>query len=273
MAFFYIYLDESGKLSGNSDYTSLCGYVSSAQEWQRFGLEWNACRLKWGVPAIHMAQIMSPNPRGVGWNRKQDEWGSQWQAKRDTMLAEFGHTIRVSSLVCIGSVVDANAFREILKDPTCVMPHGDSNVFAFQHAITKALKKIEVVDECNPVSIVLDDDRNTAQAYYSVLDSLRNDPSKRFEKIRERIHGICFGNDISYPGLQAADMLAYVSRDLMRLRKADPTVESPELFVRLTNFGTHQPQFYTSELLYKIARETAEKSNRTNDENIGGPGV
>jgi hypothetical protein len=35
-------------------------------------------------------------------------------------------------------------------------------------------------------------------------------------KVRERVAGICFVDDKFYPAVQAADMVAYESRDLIR---------------------------------------------------------
>ena len=85
MANFHIYADESGKLSGKSDNTCLCGYVSYAQEWDRVSLEWNACRFRWQVPPIHMSRIMSPGNKDDDWKKKKEEWGGTLgeQARQD----------------------------------------------------------------------------------------------------------------------------------------------------------------------------------------------
>ncbi len=165
MAAFYIYVDESGKLSGKSDYTSLCGYLAHAQEWQRFAVEWNACRLRWQVPAIHMTRIMSPDLREDDWKVKKEVWGELWESKRDQMLEEFAWIIHRSSLVCVGTVLDASSYRRIQKEEDCLLYWSDSNVFAFHYIIMTGLEKIETVDKCSPVSIVVDDDPDNAFGY------------------------------------------------------------------------------------------------------------
>lgn len=274
MAFFYVYVDESGKLSANSDYTSLCGYVGHAQEWQRLSMEWNACRFKWQVPPIHMGQIMSPNPKD-DWKKTRDQWGQDWEVKRDAMLAEFGHTIRVSSVVCVGAVVDANAYRKIQKDPTCILNDKDSNVFAFQSLLTTAIEKVETVDRQNAISVVVDDDPEHAMDYYRILETLRTNPlaPDKFAKFRKRIHGISFSKDESYPGLQAADMIAFESRNFMRNRMADPASTPTDLFLRLTHAGMHRPYIYTEATLYTIGRNTFQGVSADNHENKDGLGI
>lgn len=270
VAFFYIYVDESGKLSGKSDYTSLCGFVGHSQEWHRFAMEWNSTRFKWQVPPLHMGQIMSPSPRDAKWKAKREEWGDLWENKRDAMLSEFGQIIRTAGIICVGSVVDANAYREIRQkiaggDADLILHFDDSNVFGFHNIIMRSLEKIEVVDKHNPVGIIVDDDAQTVKGYYDLLENLRTHTQEGFAKVRERVHGISFCKDESYPGLQAADMMAFEARKFMVSKMSDESAEPSELYLAITHFGMNQPQLYTSAMLYKIASGTAAAMKAAND--------
>ena len=267
MGFFYIYADESGKLSGKSDYTSLCGFIGAALEVQRASYEWHLCQIKWGVPPIHMSQILAENPKDKEWIDKRAEWGPRWEELRDTMLDEFAFVIQQSKLIAVGTVIDASMYRKVQEDPSLKLPVKDSNVYLFQELIMNALARIEVIDDCSPVSVVVDDDQDTAFDYYTMLKSLKSNESPAFDKIRKRVHGLCFSNDRSFPILQAADMIAYETRSLMVKRISDPATPPSQRYQRLTQGGINQTKLCTGETLLKVATETARRlKEQQNDE-------
>jgi hypothetical protein len=258
MAFFHLYVDESGKLAGKSDYTSLCGYVGYMTEWIRFSTEWDHCRLKWQVPPIHMGQIFALNPKHEGWRNKRVEWGTQWEDRRDAMLGEFAHLVRLSHLVCVGMVVDANACRDIRDNHPYDLYHKDSNVLVFSDVILQALRKVETVDKDASLTISVDDDEEHAFNYYDSLRIIKNLLQPAFQKVRNRVHALAFSKDDHYPGLQIADMIAYEARSLMVKRLTDKDVPSSSLYTTLTHGGMHQPKLLTSEILHKVAKGAAD---------------
>jgi hypothetical protein len=260
MGVFNVYVDESGKLSGKSEYTSLCGYVAYAQEWNRVALEWNACRMRWGVPPIHMVRIMSPDLRDDEWKAKKQAWGELWESRRDQLIEELSMIIHRAQLACVGAVVDANAYRRIMAEDKCTLHYKDSNVFAFHHVIMSSLEKIENVDRFSPISIIIDDDQENAFGYYQMLSTLRTHESDQFQKVRDRVHGISFCNDVSYPGIQMADMVAYIAR---RYKVGEASGDEPSLdsipfslYPHITTGGLHQPKVYTEEIIRKVAQGT-----------------
>jgi Protein of unknown function (DUF3800) len=260
MAFFNMYVDESGKLSNKTnEFTCLCGYVAAAEEWHRIALEWNSLRFRWKIPPIHMSQIFSPSPRDVKWKGKREEWGKHWELKRDLMLAEFAVIIRSASAVCVGSVVDASAYREVAIKPDHRLPNTDSNVFAFHNTIMRALDRIEVVDKWGQLGIVVDDDPEHATQYYDLLQTLKQTAYEGFQKVRDRVTSISFSENPEFPGLQAADMIAWESRNFARSLKENPDAEPSDFFANLTHLGTNQPQFYSSKWIHKIAAGTASR--------------
>jgi hypothetical protein len=256
VAFFHVFADESGKLSGKTDYTALCGFVGHSLEWQRVSFEWDKSRLRLGVPPIHMAQIMSQNPKPE-WAKMQAEWGTRWTTLRDAMLQEFASIIASSGVVAVGTVVDANAYRNIQSDAAVRLPVDDSNVFVFQELIMGAIERIESIDQNSLLSLIVDDDQESAWSYYQMLSLLKVNPNPMFDKVRRRVHGICFGNDSSYPGLQAADMIAYESRRLMVDRIKTPNIPPSQLYRLLTHNGINQTKLYDGDQLRKVATESA----------------
>jgi Protein of unknown function (DUF3800) len=263
-----VYLDESGKLSGKSNFTCLAGYVGHATEWERFGIEWTNLRFKWQVPPIHMARIMSPDSKQDEWAKKKQECGALWEEKRDVMISEFATAILNANLIAVGVGVYADVYREVRADPECRLIGDDTNVFSFHETLLRAISRVETVDKHSPISIVLDNDPDTAMNYYDYYQMLKNHPDQGMQGVRDsvrhRVRGICFCDDESYPGLQAADMIAYVSRRELIERDRDSSREGSTLFAQLTHGGMYQPKIYTPEILRKMGRNIAVRLRENN---------
>jgi hypothetical protein len=181
--------------------------------------------------------------RDPAWQKVRDNWGPTWEGKRDKMLEEFSSIVLGYHIVCVGAVVDAEHYRSMPKDKF-TSSHTPVS-FAFQHAVIRAIERIEVTDKHSPISIVIDDDREDSMRCYELLGTLKN----LVPKIKDRIDGICFVNDRSYPPVQAADMIAYESRQTMEARAKNGDSPASDLYQRLTRWGMHQPSLYTPELL------------------------
>ncbi|MGD0798227.1 MAG: DUF3800 domain-containing protein [Acidobacteriaceae bacterium] len=278
--YFALYLDESGK-THKGDFTSLCGYVATMDEWARFSLDWDNLRFKWQVPPIHMARIMYPDKKDDLWKRKYESTPrDMWDSWRDTMLGEFGQLVLNANSVCVGSVVDAEAYRRIRETPNMRLVNEDSNVYTLQNAIMNALDKIETVDRNPSVSIIIDDDHETAKNYYDSLLNLRTmidnpllplEQRPRFERIKRCVHSLAFCNDAFFPPLQAADMISYEARRFKVEQKIGVDVEPSDRYALLTRGGLAQPQFYTEAVLEKIARDVALKAKEAESPDDGTP--
>lgn len=250
MAFFMIYGDEAGKLE-KSDYTSYCGYVGHVAEWERVSMEWNSMRLTWGIPPLHMRCLYAPERSGCKeWQEVQKQWGADWESKRDYMLLEFGQIIRNSSLACVGSVVDAKYFRS-MPDSEFKRRHKESPFFMGLHTLVmEALDKIDRVDKCQSVSLIIDEDYEYGKQIYDMLSAMKI----AFERVKQRISAITFGRDNDYPGLQMADMVAYEARTWMVKRIQNSNEPPSDLFGLLTKMGVHPPKAWTAEFLDKAAQ-------------------
>jgi hypothetical protein len=95
----------------------------------------------------------------------------------------------------------------------------------------------------------------------------RNFGNPGLAKVRERIVGISFGNDRAYPGLQAADMIAYESRKTMVSRLAAPDERPSNLYHWLSHGGVNQTKLLDAELLRKMAEECSRRMDALNAKN------
>jgi hypothetical protein len=248
-AAFVICGDESGKLGKNTDFTSFCGYIAHISEWQRLDLEWNNARLRFQCPPIHMSRIMAPDQKDDEWKATKNKWGMDWEARRDLMLQDFAKTVLAAQVICIGAVVDAAHFRHLCDiDPKFKARFKDPIYMAFHTFVMRGIEKTEIIDKCSPITLFLDDDKQFAMGCYDYIWQLKSD----FPKARERVHGVAFVNDASYPGVQAADMIAYESRRLMVERKAKPDTPMSDRYMDLTLYAIHQPHYYNAAVLDEL---------------------
>jgi Protein of unknown function (DUF3800) len=252
VANFYLYADESGKFNRKSEYTSFCGFIAPDLEWWRFGQDWDHCRFSWGVPAVHMAEISDPDRKPDSeWAKVKKAWGITWEDRKRDMLMEFAKVIRMANLVCVGCTVDAE-YYEKMPETDYKRGMGDPLYLAFYNLVRNAIDKLDWLHDKNTLSVVIDDDQQSSENYYNLLGQMR----KRFSReINERISGLAFGNDVAFPGLQAADMIAYESRNLIRARKADKTTPPSQIYALMTKNGLHQPTLYTPEFLDLINKD------------------
>ena len=258
LATFHIYGDESGKLKSKADFTSFCGYVAHVSEWERFGMEWNNCRFRWQVPPVHMARIMFPDVKNDEWQATKKKWGKLWEKKRDMMLSDFAATIRSAQIACVGAVVDANHFRKLADlDPKFKEAHRDPIHMAFHTFVMRGIEKTEIIDKHSAIGVVVDEDREFSMKVYEQLNSLKD----TFAKVRERVHAVSFVNDANYPGVQAADMIAYEARRLMVEKIKQPDIQPSELYLALTLYGVHAPKYYNAQILDKLCASNPLKDN------------
>lgn len=232
-----------------------------------FAEVWNNCRFKWQVPPIHMSRIMFPDSKEDSWKKVKQEWGTSWEKKRDFMLRELSDIVRDSAIVCVGAVVDAKHFRPLAdRNPLFKKAHRDPIHMAFHTFVMRGIDRTEAIDTRSTIGFVVDNDKEFAMQCYEQLENMKelavHDPN--FARIKERVHAISFVDDSSYPGVQAADMIAYEARRTMVERISNPDYTS-ELYDNLTFLRTHQPHYYTPEVLHELAATNPLKEENTDE--------
>ena len=244
----YLYADESGKAhQPNVEHVAFCGYVGHQTEWFRFQREWQNALIRWDVPSIHVSQIMSPTPKKE-WEVIRAHWGSLWETKREEMLDEFAGIVRRASLAATGCLVDCVHFRN-LPESEFKTAAKDPHYLAFQYVALEAIRITERVDDCSPIGIVVDGDNETSAECFARLIALKD----QSPKAKKRIHMLGFANDSSFPGIQAADMLAYESRRLMAERSINKYAIPSKRLILLTLDFVHQPHLMTAQKLDELS--------------------
>jgi hypothetical protein len=136
-----------------------------------------------------------------------------------------------------------------------------------------ALDIVERVDKTGMLTVCIDDDQEQAFNYYKSywnLQTMINAPNipdelkSRFERIPRRVDQVAFCKDTFHPALQAADILAYVSRRFKTEQMGGEEARFSDLYARLTRGGTHLIQDYRNKLIQRVAGNTARTMREAN---------
>jgi hypothetical protein len=190
-----------------------------------------------------MGKIMHPDG-SKRWQMVKDSWGAEWKSRRDEMLEDFSVLINQSRLMAVGAVLDADHFRS-MPDSEFKRGVSDPVVLTFQTMIMEAIDKTRVVSIEYPVYVMVDDEEKFAIRCHEWLNEFKavNDIARR------RVRALAFMDDELFPGIQAADMIAYEARALMVKRKATPDCLPTARYAQLTSNGLHQPKFMNAAFL------------------------
>jgi hypothetical protein len=245
MAILHTCLDESGKFR-DSQYVSFCGYISYAHDWEEFSRDWQSALLNENLSVLHAKDAYHFN--GEEWKAKKARWGDEAESKRDALLLRFARIINEHAGPCTGAAVDCayyrsmpSEFRQRLTDP---------HYLAFEHAVREAVGWSNVANKRHTVGIIVDDDQEYSVECYGLLTKLK----LRAPDIKQRVVSICFATDDGYPPLQAADLLAYVTRQELIGISQRPERKPSELYAALTiNHRQTQPVLFGAQALDEIA--------------------
>jgi hypothetical protein len=240
MAQVQFHCDESGKFQ-NSDFVSFCGFLGGPNHWKELRDDLFALRLSLQVPPIHVSAILHPTEKN-GWLDVKNKWGAEWDEKKEKMLDDFAAIIEKTKIVCVGAVVDSGAYKSLNIPKVKENWSNDPHYLAFSYTVIGTLGKVDWAgDPRATLGLIVDDDEEKAIPCYYLLKRLK----EVHPQAKQRISGICFGDDSLYPGIQAADFIAHEARRLLINKQAAPS----ERFLRLTLRGQHQPWLFDAEAL------------------------
>jgi hypothetical protein len=248
MAAVQFHCDESGK-HHSSPYVSFCGFLGNGEQWAKLLPAWRAARIFHHTPPIHVSAMLHPSDKN-GWLPLSQKYGSAWPAKCQELLDEFSLIIKGQKLLCVGAVIDVNAFKSLSLPILQARTTGDPHYLAFESAIVLAISNVLWGDSNATMGLIMDDDEEKAHHCYELYRMLRG----HVAKAKERLSGICFANDDLYPGIQAADILAHESRRLM-VDGASPS----QRFRNLTHDLNQQPILLDAKRLQEWEAELQEE--------------
>lgn len=213
-----ICLDESGK--PNTPCVSFCGWVADTPRWRAFEQEWRVFLRERHIRSIHTSKLMG----------REDEPYQNVKLTREERLkivSEGFGLVNKHSLGAIHVAVDCDAFRLLSSESrkTC---GGDCHVMCFEQCVRLTIKVMEAIrakfgfgeDWGKGATFVFDDNPEYAVECYNLVQRAK----ERHPLWRKWIGSICFADDEIYTPLQAADMLAWTVRHLVK--KPDPSRET-----------------------------------------------
>lgn len=174
-------------------------------------------------------------------------WGSEYDERCDLLLDECALLIHDAKLICVGTIVDCNAFKSGSVPKLKKATYDDPHYLAFQWTVLRSLERVEWGDTDALLGLLLDDDYEKAIHCYQLLRSLK----EQHPESKKRISGICFCSDDKYPGVQAADIIAHEARRLATEKAPEPS----KRFRLLTQNLSNQPHMFDEKALLRLEDE------------------
>jgi hypothetical protein len=194
------YFDESGKM-GDHPVVTFTGVCASQSRLKNFEEAWNILLRQYGVKALHMAKASRlKENNGPKMPRHQSP------SERTDALIPFADCINEHLEFGLVEALDVQGFKSLTAAAKVgVGSPTDPYYLAFARGL---LEIVDYVHDNDKISLICDDDEQTAWDCYSHYRAIR----RVNESVKEKIVSLGFANDEYFPALQAADMVAFLSR-------------------------------------------------------------
>lgn len=190
--------DESGKFH-DAKVISFCGFLGTSREWHALQLEWDVLLRRHGIASLHMSGNALNFRRKL--SAKNPALGLEARIK---VISEFIRVIQKNIEMGIAIAIDVEAFKNLPEH--CRVAMGDPHYIAFSAAMADVFGFTRANDA--KACIICDDEEKYFVECYKLLARYkREDPS-----VRHRFIAMSAANDKEFDELQAADLLAYVTR-------------------------------------------------------------
>jgi len=200
MAIIHAYFDESGKM-GDHPVVTFTGVCANQSRLKTFDDAWNTLLRQYGLKSLHMYKASQLN-KIVGPRMPRH----QPLDERIKALTPFADCINEHLECGLIQALDVKGFKSLtVAAKAGVGSPDDPHYLAFARGI---LEIVNYASDDDKVSLICDDDENTAWGCYAHYRAIR----KAHEGVKEKIVSLSFSNDEYFPSLQAADMVAYLSR-------------------------------------------------------------
>jgi hypothetical protein len=200
MAMFHAYFDESGKKSDHPVVT-FSGVCVMQSKLDAFDAAWNTLLHQYGLRSLHMARASRLSEKhGDKMPRHQSA-----DQRMDTLLP-FADCINEHLEMGLIQAWDVAGFNALSAEAKRGIGSPDDPYYiAFSRGLT------ELDDYTQPddrISLICDDDVMTALDCHRHYRGMGN----AYPKLRQKMVALTFANDEYFPALQAADMVAFLSR-------------------------------------------------------------
>lgn len=198
MAILYAYFDESGK-KGEHSVVSFAGMCATENRIKIFDEEWEGLLRAYGWPALHMKELM-------GKKKFSHRVKADTRKERAEALKPFADCINDHLQFGLVVAMDVNGFNNLPVGMRAGLGNpADPNYVAFMRAM---LQIVEYCKDDDRIAVVCDHDNETAAGFWGYYMGIR----RKHDRMRKLTVSISFADDNYFPSLQAADMVAYISR-------------------------------------------------------------
>jgi hypothetical protein len=200
MAIFHAYFDESGKKSDHPVVT-FSGVCVQQSRLAAFDAEWTLLLRQYGISSLHMA-------RASRLSEKHGEKMPRGQTpdQRIDALVPFADCINEYLELGLVQAWDVRGFNSLSKQAKhSIGSPTDPYYIAFARGITELSEYVQADDR---ISLICDDDVATALDCHRHYRGIGN----AYPEIWKKMISLTFAKDDYFPALQAADMVAFLSR-------------------------------------------------------------
>lgn len=223
MAILHCYFDESGKHRDHPVVT-FSGVCISELKMQQFDESWNTLLRQYGLPWLHMKEV-SRLARNVCAKMPRN----QSERDRNDALVPFADCINQHFEYGLIQAMDVDGFNSLSKNAKARLGNTEDPYYiAFVRGLLELVRYVHGNDK---ISIICDDDKDTALDCYRHYRAVR----RVHTEVREKTVSLTFADDKYFPALQAADLLAFLSRLEARMRFHNIPYSFRKIYLSLTN--------------------------------------
>jgi hypothetical protein len=214
-----MYCDESGK-KGDHPVVTFSGLCLPQSKLAGFDRAWNELLREYDIPSLHMAAASRLSKQhGAKMPRHQAADG------RIDALVPFADCINEHFEIGLLQAWDVAGFNALTKEQKRGLGSPDDPYYiAFSRGMLEA---VDYIHDDDRLSVICDDDAETALDCYKYYRGVR----AAYPKVQTKTISLGFADDEYFPALQAADMVAFLSR----LEARRQFYRDGYLFVRLFN--------------------------------------
>lgn len=208
------YLD----LGKNRDTVALAGYVSAVEKWVKFNRLWRKKLRKAEVgDHFHMTDFNAGKDVYSNWSKK----------RRDALIGRLLYLIEGTAIFGISAAIVRKDYAALSPDERKRL--GSLYSLCATKVLSLAARWAKQVGASAPIAYVFErGDEGSGQFDETIHRLLRKSPKLAAEL---RLGTLSFGDKRDWPGLQAADILAFEScRHLPRVIGLDPQAERDVMF-------------------------------------------
>jgi hypothetical protein len=222
----HLFLDDSGKESQSTmPWVCMAGYLAEYDATVSLNQKWYQLLIKHGIRELHMKQLIPivGQYQKLGWDAK----------KRDSVVGEFIQVINETRMVGAGVAVEMAAWRKRKKEHSD-LNWGTAQQFCLERILSRVVEHLHNAGIDESIALVFDTDPEFGINRFNLFCALMGHD----QRAARRLTSITFGHPEHYPGLQAADLLAWETRkELMQKREGHQSTKRwRDMFTKMPDY-------------------------------------